>query len=169
MKLQDIDKAKYDKHFKILFLGIVVFMLAIALASSSILIQLIGSPESGSNFMLNLIGVAISAFITGIALKRYKKHSFMHEVMYVWELKKQLNKIQRKKTKLEAAVDNGNENAMTALLYLYTGSKQLYELDNNTITMEELNNSLNQLKNTIEEKGYNIETDNYNSALLNEF
>ena len=62
----------------------------------------------------------------------------MVEVVYVWDLKQQLNKIRRKQRKIEAAIENNDKDAMIIMNFMLHGSKQLYELDDNTITMDDL-------------------------------
>lgn len=169
MKLEQIDKSRYDKHFKLLFLMIVVVMLAIALLSSTLLIHLLGNPGQEGNFIFNLFGVVIAAVFIGSMLRRYHKHPFMYELVYVWQLKKQLNQIQRKKQSLLNAVKDDQLDAIIAMYFFYHGSKQLYELDNNTITMEELNSDLATLDTRIAQLNLSVTTDMYTEKLLTQF
>lgn len=144
-------------------------MLAIALTSSTLLIHLLGNPGQDGNFIFNLLGVVIAAVFTGSMLRRYNQHPFMYEVMYVWQLKKQLNQMQRKKQSLLDAAKQDQLDAITCLYFFYQGSKQLYELDNNTITMEELNNDLAALETQIAQLNLSISTEMYDESLLTQF
>ncbi|MCV6589248.1 MAG: DUF3087 domain-containing protein [Marinobacterium sp.] len=168
MQLKEIDKDRYSKHFKQLFIGITVLMLVIALGSSQLLIALIGG-EEGSNFLLNLIGVAIAGVVCGSLLRRYKEHPWMYELIYVWELKQQLNQIYRKQKAIRAAMEDGDPDAMTVMHFSYQGSKQLYELDNNTITMDELNRDIDALEALSARYQVTLSLDNYRPALLERF
>ena len=62
----------------------------------------------------------------------------MTEVVYVWDLKQALNKINRRMPKLKKAAQAGSTNALLAIHYSYAGSRLLWQLDDNTIVMEEL-------------------------------
>ncbi len=137
MPLQTIDKARYAKHFKILTGGMAVALLGLSLLISTLLIHTLGDP-GGNNFWLNLTGVAVGAVTIAALLDHFRTHPFMTELIYVWELKQQLNRIQRKQAKLEAAVAAGERDAMILMNFLFKGSRQLYELDDNTITLDEL-------------------------------
>ena len=93
----------------------------------------------------------------------------MFEVVYVWDLKQQLNRINRKLRKIEAAVENNDNNAMVIMNFLYRGSKQLYELDDNTITMDSLINKINLLEPRMKNSGVSLSTSDYNPAMLAQF
>jgi hypothetical protein len=53
--------------------------------------------------------------------------------------------------------------------YLYRGSKQLYLLDDNTITMEDLDIKLQVLDSRMESAGLSISTDLYDPSMLDRF
>ena len=168
MQLREIDKTRYRKHLKVVFAGMVVVLIIIALSTSTLLIYLFSNPED-SHFMHNLAGVVIAAFCVGFVLTKLRQHSFMSEVVYVWDLKQQLNRIHRKQRKIEAASDEGDHNAMIIMNYLYRGSKQLYLLDDNTITMEDLDIKLQVLDSRMESAGLSISTDLYDPSMLDRF
>lgn len=137
MQLIDIDKARYRKHLKIVFIGCAVSLAVASLALSQTLIAIFPD-ESGSHFHWNLLGVVVSAVTIGWLLNKYRRHDFMREVTYVWELKQVLNKITRKMRKLEAAALEGNRNALLAMQYSYAGSRLVWQLDDNTLTLDAL-------------------------------
>jgi hypothetical protein len=137
MQLIDIDKARYNKHLKIVFIGCALGLAVGSLALAQTLIAVFPD-ESGSHFHWNLLGVVVSAVTIGWLLNKYRQHDFMCEVTYVWELKQTLNKLNRKMHKLEAAAREGNKNALLAMQYAYAGSRLLWQLDDNTLTLDDL-------------------------------
>jgi hypothetical protein len=168
MKLRQIDKNRYRKHYKIVFAAIVVALIAISLVSSTLLISGLSSPDE-SHFILNLAGVVVAGLLVLYAVYRYRDHPFMDEVVYVWNLKKQLNLIYRKQHKIEPLIEDNNVDAMVIMNYMYQGSKQLYELDDNTITMDDLAIKTRHLNTKLEEKELKLTTDDYYSGLLGQF
>lgn len=174
MQLKEIDKSRYSKHFKIVFAGIVIVLLAITLAASTIIIQLFGT-EGDSHFWFNLAGVVIAAATVVFILTKLRHHPFMLEVVYVWDLKQILNKIYRKQKKIEEAmikkamIEKERHDAMIIMNFQYRGSKQLYELDDNTITMVELNSKIKQLDKRMLAAGLNLSTDAFDVGMLDKF
>jgi hypothetical protein len=168
MKLRQIDKTRYRKHYKIVFAAIVIALIAISLVSSTLLISWLGSPDE-SHFILNLAGVVVAGLLVLYALYRYRDHPFMDEVVYVWNLKRQLNLIYRKQHKIEPLIEDNNVDAMVIMNYMYQGSKQLYELDDNTITLNDLAIKIRLLNTKLEEKELKLTTDDYYSGLLGQF
>ncbi|MFY8273046.1 DUF3087 domain-containing protein [Pseudoalteromonas sp. SSDWG2] len=156
MKLEQIDKTRYRKHLNIV---IITCIAALAIGSLGIArILIIAWPdESGSHFTWNLIGVIASAVSIGCVLKRYERHPFMYEVVYVWHLKQALNHITRKMRKIKAASQQGDVQAIHALQFYYSGCRQLWQLDDNTITMDEL--AVEQAKLDVLANQFNVEAD----------
>ena len=168
MKLRQIDKSRYSKHYKIVFAAIAIELIVISLASSTLLISWFGSADE-SHFILNLVGVVVAALIALYAVYHYRNHPFMDEVVYVWKLKKQLNLIYRKQHKIEPLIEDNNVDAMVIMNYMYQGSKQLYELDDNTITLGDLAIKARHLNTKLEEKEFKLTADDYYSGLLDQF
>ena len=168
MQLREIDKTRYRKHLRLVFAGMAAVLIIIAISTSALLINLFSTPEA-SHFMHNLAGVVIAAFFVGFVLTKLRQHPFMFEVVYVWDLKQQLNRISRKQRKIEAAADEGNHDAMIIMNYLYRGSKQLYLLDDNTITMEDLAVKIEVLGSRMEAAGLSLSTDLYDPSMLEKF
>jgi len=168
MQLREIDKTRYRKHLRLVFAGMAAVLIIIAISTSALLINLFSTPEA-SHFMHNLAGVVIAAFFVGFVLTKLRQHPFMFEVVYVWDLKQQLNRISRKQRKIEAAADEGNHDAMIIMNYLYRGSKQLYLLDDNTITMEDLAVKIQVLGSRMEAAGLSLSTDSYDPSMLERF
>ncbi len=168
MKLREIDKSRYRKHSRLLFFAIVGALVVIALGSSTLLIHWLGTPGE-THFSLNLTGVVLAVIVVTYAVYQFRGHPFMVEVVYVWNLKKQLNAIYRKQRKIEPLIEDNNVDAMVIMNYMYQGSKQLYELDDNTITMDELLIKASHLRDKTEENRLEIVTDDYTPDLLERF
>ncbi|MBR9867278.1 MAG: DUF3087 family protein [Oceanospirillales bacterium] len=168
MQLKQINKERYSKHYKQIMIGIVILLAAIALSVSTVLIQLIGNAD-GNNFWLNVSGVVVGGIVVVSLLRRYRNHEYMYEVIYVWDLKQMLNKIYRKQRKIKEAVEAGDRDAMVIMNWSYNGSEQLYNLDNNTITMEDLHRTMRELNQTIEQHGFSVTTDEFSPQMLDKF
>ena len=168
MQLKEIDKNRYRKHYRIVFAGIAFVLLIVAPATSALFINLFSNPE-GSYFFHNLAGVIVGVTIITFLLNKFRQHPFMYEVVYVWDLKQQLNKIHRKQRKIEAAIENNDKDAMIIMNFMLHGSKQLYELDDNTITMEDLLIKIQVHDERMEAAGLSSSTDSYNPAMLEQY
>lgn len=168
MQLRSIDKNTYSKRYKIVFAAIAAALVVISLGSSTIMIQMFGNAE-GSNFALNLLGVMIAGVVVSFVIYRVRHHPFMDEVVYVWNLKQNLNRIYRKQRKIEPLIDDNNVDAMVIMNYMYEGSKQLYQLDDNTITMDQLAVKISHLSAKLEETGLKVSTDQYDPGMLDQF
>lgn len=144
MQLIDINKERYNKHIKITFIAICVFMLAVSLTISTLLIHFWGGP-AGENLLWNIAGVVVAATLLAKILIAYKHHPFLYEVVYVRQIKAQLNRIYRKQRKIKAAAEEGDARAMAILDFSYQASRHVFELDNNTITLDDLTKNQNEL------------------------
>jgi hypothetical protein len=168
MQLIDIDKARYRKHLKIVFIGCAVSLAMGSLALSQTLIAIFPD-ESGSHFHWNLLGVVVSAVTIGWLLNRYRQHDFMREVTYVWELKQALNKITRKMRKLEAAALEGDKNALLAMQYSYAGSRLVWQLDDNILTLDVLTIKQHELDRLAEKFHVTLSVSDYDEKILTAF
>ena len=137
MQLIEINKARYQRHLNLVIVGCICGLVMGSLGISQTLIGLFPD-ESGSHFNWNLLGVVIASVTIAWLLNKYRTHDFLSEVVYVWDLKQSLNKINRRMPKLKAASLQGNLDALLAIHYSYAGSRLLWQLDDNTIVMEEL-------------------------------
>jgi hypothetical protein len=165
MKLMDIDRKRYRKHLNWVFVGIAAALTAIAIGSSTLLIGLFSSPEE-SHFWLNVAGVVIAVAVVVGLLQKLRPHPFMKEVVYVWELKQMLNRIYRRERKLEAAAEAGDPEALVIMNFFYRGSKQLYELDDNLVTIDELVDKIRFHDKRLAEAGLSTDTDTFDPAML---
>jgi hypothetical protein len=168
MKLIDINKARYRRHLKFVIAACIGVLAIGSLAISQLLIALFPH-ESGSHFHWNLLGVVIIGLTVAGLLKQYRRHDFMTEVVYVWELKQELNKIQRKIRKLGAASREGNADALLAIHYSYATSRLLWQLDDNTLLMSELAIKQTELNSLAEKYNITLNNDDYEKGILEPF
>ena len=122
MQLIEINKTRYRRHLNRVIVACITVLAVGSLTLSQALIALFPD-ESGSHFHWNLLGVIVSSVTIGWILHKYRTHDYMREVVYVWELKQALNKINRKMPKLKIAADAGNGDALLAIHYSYAGSR----------------------------------------------
>ena len=71
--------------------------------------------------------------------------------------------------KLKAAEREGNTNALLAIHYSYAGSRLLWNLDDNTIVMDELAIKQAQLDNLASKYNLTLNTDDYDESILKQF
>jgi 16S rRNA U1498 N3-methylase RsmE len=93
----------------------------------------------------------------------------MTEVTYVWELKQSLNKLTRKMRKLKEAAQQGNVKAMIAINFSYAGSRLLWELDDNTIIMEQLAIDQAELDTLAAKHNVTLDPNDYEESSLDAF
>ncbi|PKF62594.1 DUF3087 domain-containing protein [Psychromonas sp. psych-6C06] len=168
MLLIDIDKSRYRRHFNIVMIACIIFLVVSSLAIAQLLIYLFPAQE-GTHFHWNLLGVIVSVLIAGTVIKANKEHPFLVEVLYVWKLKQALNLVARKITKIQQAAQMGDSNAMLALQFSYSGSRQLWSLDDNTITLSQLEKSQRELDALLVKYDVSLDLKNYHSELLKSF
>lgn len=160
-----IDKARYRRHLNIVIVVAIISLIVGSLGIAQALIALYPDP-SGSHFHWNLTGVIITSLLIGFVLNKYRSHEFMTEVTYVWNLKQALNKINRNMLKISPAADKGNYHAMLALQYSYAGSRLLWQLDDNTIIMEELSLAQAKLDGLATQYRMTLNVDDYSEQIL---
>jgi hypothetical protein len=168
MQLIEINKVRYRRHLNMVIAACIAGLAIGSLAISQTLIALFPD-ESGSHFHWNLLGVVIASVTIGWLLNQYRTHNFMTEVVYVWELKQTLNKINRRMPKLKMAGHEGNADALLAIHYSYAGSRLLWQLDDNTIVMDELATQQTELNNIIKQYNLTLNIDDYDERVLKQF
>ena len=137
MELIQINKSRYRKHLNVVIVCCIIALTSGSLGIAQTLIAVFPDPD-GSHFHWNLLGVIVTALIIGGILGNIKQYPFMTEVVYVWDLKQVLNKLTRKMATLKRAAQDGDIDAMNAIQYSYAGSRLLWQLDDNTLVMDEL-------------------------------
>jgi len=168
MQLELINKQRYRRHLNIVIGACITILVIGSLGIAQLLILLFPDP-SGSHFHWNLLGVVTTCLLLVYLLLKFKSHDFMIEVAYVWDLKQSLNKITRVMRKLELAADQGDQNAMNALQFSYDGSRQLWVLDDNVLTLKSLDHSQKELDQLAIKYDFLLDANSYHSDLLKAF
>jgi len=168
MQLKEIDKSLYSQRVKIVFGAIVLALLVLALAFSTLFIRLFSTPEV-THFWQNLSGVVIAALLVVWAMNRLRSHPYVNEVSYVWDLKQMLNRIYRKQKKIEAAAAQGDKLALRIMNFQLRGSKQLYQLDDNIITLENLIPKLLENERRMQQAGLDPEERSFDPGWLEHY
>ncbi|WP_220717977.1 DUF3087 family protein [Agarivorans litoreus] len=167
MQFQKIDKALYQQRSRYTYLGISGLLILFTLFWSSLFIALFS--KGSDNFYLNLMGV-VAAVVTIIPIVlTLKERAWFYEVMYVWRLKQELNKINRKMAALVNAMNKGDKTAFEIVKFSYLGSRQIWELDDNTLMLNELSISEKKLEQQAEQFNLNIDANNYSSSALTKY
>jgi energy-coupling factor transporter transmembrane protein EcfT len=168
MQLIKINKVRYRRHLNLVIVSCIAGLVLGSLTISQTLIALFPN-ESGSHFYWNLLGVVVAGVTILWLLNKFRSHDFMTEVTYVWDLKQALNKINRKMLKLKAAGQQGDANALLAMQYSYAGSRLLWQLDDNTIVMDDLAIEQAALDSLAAQYNLSLVVDDYDESILKQF
>jgi len=168
MQLIEIDKKRYRKHLNIVIVGFISMLLVLALIFGQVLIASFAQ-EGVNNFRYNLLGVVLSLLGCAAILHTLKHSDFFKEIYYVWQVKQIQNLIYRKLKKVKAAVKNDDTNAFIVLSFYYQSLKQVYQLDDNTLTITKVNKDLTDLQATIANKNLAISAGQFDKTLLSSF
>lgn len=168
MQLMNIDKARYRKHLNIVIVGFIATLLVLALTFGQLLI--LGFAEEGvNNFKYNLLGVILALLACMAILHTLKTSELFKEVYYVWQIKQVQNLIFRKLKKIKAAGKELEEDALIILTFYYQSQQQVYELDDNTITMSKVNQEINDLQELVTSANLSISAEQFDKKLLSSY
>ena len=150
MQLKEIDKLTYRKHANIVIGSFIAGLVVFSLAISYTLIAFYGQTavegtESTGNFRFNLAGVIAAVLICSAVLYQIRNKPFLTEVYYVWRLKQLTNQIYRKLKRVKAEAENNEPEALACLKFYYAALRQVYLLDDNTLTLSSLDKDIEQL------------------------
>jgi len=168
VQLINIEKSRYRRHLNRLIIGSIAFLLLSSLGISSLLI-LIMSQDGQDNFMLNISGVIVGSAIIISVVTLNKHHPWMREIYYVWRLKMELNFINRKLRFIEKAAAEHDITALVVLHFSYRASRQLWTLDDNTISIDTLTDKEQRLDSTIATLNLPVDSDKYQRTMLKSF
>lgn len=178
MQLIEIDKKRYRKHLNIIIVSFIVSLLILSLVFGAVLISMfstvgevqavvdVNTIEPETNFRYNLLGVILALMANAALLHSFKKHPFFKEASYVWQVKQIQNLIYRKLNKIKQAAENGEEDALVILSFYYQSQIQVYELDDNTITLSSIKTAQSKLAASIEELGLSVSSDQFDKKLI---
>jgi len=166
--LKSIEKSRYRKHLNLTIGASIITLLFSSLGLSALFIAVVSQPGA-DNFMLNLMAVVVSVALIVSVLISSKHRPFFMEIYYVWRLKMELNFINAKLHKIEASAKKATPTAVTILAFYYQGSRQLWALDDNMISIDSLELKQAKLADTIASAQLNINVDDYQRILLKQF
>ncbi|KPL96725.1 DUF3087 family protein [Vibrio splendidus] len=174
MKLQKINKEEYKKKMNLLLVSLVGSLALFAIVFGSILIELFGSVgsvtgEATGNFHLNVLGVILSVALNAFIASRVKGHDYFKEALYVWNLKQVHNQIYRKLKRIQPKAEQGDREALTILYFYYTTQKQVYDLDNNTLTIKTVQQSLDNIVELSEKWSIELDIKAFSKDLVAKF
>ncbi|MFA0038319.1 DUF3087 family protein [Vibrio sp. 10N.261.52.A1] len=174
MKLRKIDKEEYRKKMNLLLVGLVGSLAVFAIVFGTILIDLFGTTnsiagESTGNFHLNVLGVILSVALNAFIARRVKGHEYFKEAVYVWNLKQIHNQIYRKLKRIQPKAEQGDRDALTILYFYYTTQKQVYDLDNNTLTIKTVQQSLDKILELSERWSIELDIEAFSKDLIAKF
>ncbi|WP_210474098.1 DUF3087 family protein [Vibrio crassostreae] len=174
MKLKKINKEEYRKKMNLLLVSLVGSLAVFAIVFGTILIDLFGSGqsiagESTGNFHLNVLGVILSVALNAFIASRVKGHDYFKEALYVWNLKQIHNQIYRKLKRIQPKAEQGDRDALTILYFYYTTQKQVYDLDNNTLTIKIVQQSLDNILELSEKWSIELDIEAFSKDLIAKF
>ncbi|WP_052880361.1 DUF3087 family protein [Vibrio coralliirubri] len=174
MKLQKINKEEYRKKMNLLLVSLVGSLAVFAIVFGTILIDLFGSGqsiagESTGNFHLNVLGVILSVALNAFIASRVKGHDYFKEALYVWNLKQIHNQIYRKLKRIQPKAEQGDRDALTILYFYYTTQKQVYDLDNNTLTIKTVQQSLDNIVELSDKWSIELDIEAFSKDLVAKF
>lgn len=164
MRLENIDKARFKKRLNWFQGSLVVALLVLGVGLSQLYI--LQWSTGGSNFWLNVAGVATAVMLLALVVNHIKEKPFMYEIMYVWRLKQELTRIYRHSKQLELALARGERDAYIIQYFHLHGSKHLYQLEDNTVTLEELNQQIQAFDKVLAERNLSVSVEDYHPGLL---
>jgi len=168
MQLINIDKVRYRKHLNIVIVSFIATLLVLALIFAQLLIISFGQEEV-NNFRYNLLGVVLSLLACMAALHTLRTSDYFKEIYYVWQIKQIQNLIYRKLKKVKKAAKDSNEEALIILTFYYKSQQQVYQLDDNTLTISKVNKALTDLEEVIDNKDLTINVDQFDKKMITSF
>lgn len=173
MKIQSVNKADYRKKLNQFTIAFVILFAVLALVFGSVFIALFATPivdpETQSNFRYNLGGVIFALVTMGLIINTIKTHEFLKDIYYVWQLKQTHNAIYRKLAKIKAAQADGDENTLIILSFYYQTLKQVYELDDNTLTIKNVHEEIEKLQQKVGEERFEQYVHQFDKNMLNAY
>ncbi len=170
MQLLKIDKSTYKQRLNIITIGLVATLALLSVGFGSLLIAYFGAQqataESTGNFHLNLLGVIAAALVCAVAMSYLKGTPYFHEVYYVWRLKALQNRIYRRLKGIKQRGADNDRQALIILNFYYRSLKEVYLLDNNTLTLPELETNISRIQQQIEDLNLEISVDDFEERLL---
>jgi len=174
MQLIEINKVLYRKRLNIVIVCFITALLFLSLGLSSVIINFFGDliienaagEMEVNNFRYNILGVILATLACAAILHQIKNSHFFKEIYYVWCLKQLHNKIYRKFKKIKLAAKNEDVDALTIMNFYYHSRKQVYLLDDNTLTIPELDKDIRQLNEVANTLNLTLTLSQFDESLL---
>lgn len=182
MQLIEIHKKRYRKHLNIIIISFIASLLVLSLTFGAVLISLFSNigdvtalvttttsnigAEPETNFKYNLLGVILALLANAAVMHSLRKGQYFTEVYYVWRVKQLQNLIYRKINKIKAGAKAGEENALIILAFYYQSQIQVYELDDNTITLSSIKLKHAEVLASITELGLDVSSEQFDKELI---
>ncbi|MGL4220308.1 MAG: DUF3087 family protein, partial [Shewanella sp.] len=150
--------------------ALVLGLIVLSLSFGAGLIALFGVEavpgEPTGNFHWNLLGVILALLLCSAIVYQLKTQPFLKEIYYVWQLKQLQNRIYRKLNKIKAAATSNDINSLITLLFYFTSLRQVYLLDDNTLTLSAVDKELSQVQKQCEALGLTLSAEQFEVELL---
>tara|TARA_R110001592_G_scaffold216572_2_gene470185 strand:+ start:1018 stop:1554 length:537 start_codon:yes stop_codon:yes gene_type:complete len=174
MKLVNINKSQYRSVNNQVQIGLVATLAIFSVILGQLMIYFFGvkplpGAEATGNFHLNFTGVILALMVCVFLIRNLRSKPKFYEVYYVWQLKQLQNKIYRKLKSIQLAAKDNNRDALVILRFYYQSLALVYELDNNTLTISNVNNELDKLQKCIDAAGISVDADEFTPDMLQAF
>lgn len=170
MQLIDVDKSLYKQRLNLITVLLVGALALLSVVFGSVLIAFFGAEQTATgstgNFHLNVIGVIGAVIICAVALSYLKTTAYFSEVYYVWRMKALQNRIYRKLKKIKIRANENDIEAIIVLYFYYHSLKQIYSLDNNTLTLPELETKINKLQQKIDSLAMSVDLEDFDVKFI---
>ncbi|MGL5396054.1 MAG: DUF3087 family protein, partial [Shewanella sp.] len=110
--------------------------------------------------------VILALLLCSAIVYQLKTQPFLKEIYYVWQLKQLQNRIYRKLNKIKAAATSNDINSLITLLFYFTSLRQVYLLDDNTLTLSAVDKELSQVQKQCEALGLTLSAEQFEVELL---
>ena len=174
MRLRHVDKPQYRKMTNQVQVGLIAILAISSVVFGQILIALLGSTsvEAGQptgNFYFNFAGVILGLMLCTLVVKYGREKPQYSDVYYVFQLKQLQNKIYRKLNAVQKSAAENNHDALVILCFYYQSLALVYELDNNTLTITEVNKQIAALEKQIADNQLTCDVSEFDIKLLARF
>lgn len=174
MRLRHVDKPQYRKMTNQVQIGLIAILAISSVVFGQILIALLGSAsvEAGQptgNFYFNFAGVILGLMLCTLVVKYGRVKPQYTDVYYVFQLKQLQNKIYRKLNAVQKSAADNNHDALVILCFYYQSLALVYELDNNTLTITEVNKQIAALEKQITDNQLTCDVSEFDIKLLGRF
>lgn len=166
-EIREQDPEVYRSRTRRSALIIMVLFAVLAMALSTLAVQLFGSSE-GSNFRWNLLGVLAGLVVTlTLVRKLFWAQPWMAEAAYGWELKRNLMRITNVMHKVEAGVAANQQAALKVLRFYHLGLQQMHRLDANSTALLELRADVQSHVERLDQAGIDPDQSRFDPSWLN--